>query len=211
MKITKLEKIQTKKDVFKLSFDNGESMLLSADIIVKFRLNAGVEISDDTYKEILAADKAYRVMFDALTLIGKRPYCAKGLYDKLIQKGYEPQGAQAAVERLTELEYINDEKYAQNLAKYLTDNGKGEFAVKQELSKKGISKDVIEKSIKSLNTEQEPFEQILKMLESKFKNFNPKDKTEVRRAANFFLRRGYTSEDISKAFRNFKNVSLDEE
>ncbi|MCL2484764.1 MAG: recombination regulator RecX [Endomicrobia bacterium] len=204
MKITKTEKILSKKDFFKVFFDNGENILLSADIIVKFGLNQGVEVSDDTYKEILAADKAYRVVFDALTLVSRCSYSAKSLSDKLLLKGYEKDNIKSAVARLTELGYINDEKFALAYAKYLSEKGKGEYAVKQALEEKGISKELISNALDSLKTEAEPYEQIIETIKRKFKDFNIKDKNEVRKIASFFLRRGFASEDISKALRLYK-------
>jgi len=209
MEIISLEKLKTKKNIFKLEFDNGESILLSADIIVKFGLNKGVEIADAVYKEVIKADKAFRVMFDALTLVGRRSYSAKSLQEKLLQKGYEPQNAKAAIERLKELEYINDEKYSKVYAKYLADRGKGEYAIRQELTEKGISKELIAAALSSLKQDSEPFEQIIKLIKQKFKYFDAKDKGEVRRIANFFLRRGFSAEDISKAFRNYKNINIE--
>jgi len=205
MKITKLEKISAKKGTFKVFFDSDENILLSADIVVKFGLNTGVEISAGTYKEVLAADKTYRVVFDALTLVGRRSYSEKSLSDKLLLKGYEPGNIKSAVARLLELGYINDEKYAAAYAKYLFDKGKGELAVRKELEEKGISKDLINKTLSSLKTQEEPYEQIIKTIKSKFKNFNANNAGQARRAANYFLRRGFSSEDISKAFRRCDN------
>ncbi|MCL2144176.1 MAG: recombination regulator RecX [Endomicrobia bacterium] len=204
MKITKLEKIHTKKDTFKVFFDNGENILLSADIVVKFGINQGVEIPESIYREMLSADKTYRVVFDALTLVSKRSYSVKSLSDKLLLKGYEAENIKSAVSRLTELGYINDEKYALAYAKYLSEKSKGEYAIKQALEEKGISKDLITKALDSLKSEAEPCEQIIETIKRKFKDFNPKDKNELRRIASFFLRRGFTSEDISKALRNYK-------
>jgi regulatory protein len=201
MQIIKLEKISGKKNTFKTFFDDGESVLLAADIIVKFGLNTGVEITPETYKEVLAADKTYRVIFDALTLAGRRSYSEKSLYDKLLQKGYDEDASKAAVARLKELDYINDEKYALSYAKYLYAKGKGELAIRNELEQKGISKDLINKTLSSFDPEGESYEQIINAIKSKFKNFNAADASQLRRAANYFLRRGFSSEDISKAFR----------
>jgi regulatory protein len=206
MQITKLEKISGKKNTFKVFFDDGRSVSLSADIIVKFGLNSGVEISDKTYKEVLRADTIYRAVFTALTLVGRRSYSEKSLYEKLLQKGYDEDNSKAAVKRLKELGYINDEKYAQTYAKYLADKGKGGLAVRKELEQKGISQDLANKALSSFEREGEPYEQIISVIKSKFKNFNANDSSQLRRAANYFLRRGFCEQDISKAFRKFGEV-----
>ncbi|AKL97874.1 regulatory protein RecX [Endomicrobium proavitum] len=209
MKIEKLEKVPTRKEIFKLSFDSGENVILSADIIVKFSLNNGVVISKETYKEVLAADKAYRVTYDALNLISRSSYSSKTLCDKLLQKGYELENAKAAVARLKELGYINDDKYALEYTKYLLSKGKGEFAIKAALAEKGASKEQISNALELTKTEEEPFERIIKIMKTRFKNFDAKDQNEIRRAASFFLRRGFTSQDIAKALREYKNIIIE--
>ncbi|MDR3113713.1 MAG: recombination regulator RecX [Endomicrobium sp.] len=206
MRIIKLEKASGKKNTFKAFFDDGENVLLAADIIVKFGLNTGVEITGETYKEVLSADKTYRVIFDALTLVGRRSYSEKSLYEKLLQKGYDESNSKSAVKRLKELDYINDEKYALLYAKYLYGRGKGGLVIRKELEQKGISQDLINKALSSFDTEGEPYEQIINAIKSKFKNFNANDAGQLRRTANYFLRRGFSSQDISKAFRKYDEV-----
>jgi len=204
MKITKLEKISAKKNTFKVYFDNGESVILTPETIVKFSIKNGTEINKSDFDAISAYDRSSKVTADALALVSKRSYSIKSLSDKLLLKGYEPDKIKDAVSRLAELGYINDEKYALAYAKYLSERGKGEYAVKQGLDEKGIPKDIINKALDSLKTESEPYEQIIETIKRKFKDFNPKDKNEVRRAASFFLRRGFASEDISKALRLYR-------
>ena len=41
-------------------------------------------------------------------------------------------------------------------------------------------------------------------MKKRFSKFDGKDKNEVRKTAMFFQRRGFSSEDIAKAFREFE-------
>jgi regulatory protein len=208
MKIVKIEKIKFKKNMFKLFFDNSENLMVFADTIVKFCLRTEIEISESEYEDIVSYNKLNSVMSAALVLISKRSYSSKTLYERLIQKGYESLNAAKAVKRLEELNYVNDEKFSKGYATYLSQKVKGEFVIKAELEKQGISKDSVQNALESIRMELEPYEQIIKILKTKFKKFNSKDKNEVRRAVAFFLRRGFPSEDIAKAFRNYSQVTL---
>lgn len=210
MIIHSIEKIKNRKNSFKVRFDNGDNIIIAADTIVKFGLKTGLSLPAPKYAEILASDRSGRVTADALALVAKRSYSSKGLYDKLIQKGYEPQHAKSAVERLKELNYIDDAKFAKNYAAYLISSGKGEFAIKAELEKRGIPKNLLCTALDFVKKEEEPHEQIIKIIRSKFKKLDFKDKNEIRKAASFFLRRGFSSESISKALREYKNISLEE-
>ncbi len=208
--IEKIEKVRGRKDIFKIFLDNEESVLVSADTIVKFGLKTDLTLSSLEYNKIIASDKSSRVVADALALVAKRSYSSKSLYDKLRQKGYEPENAKTAVVRLKELNYINDEKYAKELALYLAKRGKGGFAIKAELEKHSFDKNLINNAVEYTKCGKEPYEQIIDMMKSRFKKMDLKDKNEVRRTASFFLIRGFSSENIAKAFRKYKNISLED-
>jgi Uncharacterized protein conserved in bacteria len=209
MIVSGISKIKFKKNMFKIMLDDGENIILTAETIVKFGLKDGLEINANTFDAISAYDKSNRIMADALALISKRSYSAKMLETKLLDKGYEPENAKRAVKRLQELNYIDDVKYAKMFAEYLANRAKGEFAIKAELEKAGIAKELAKEVLENIKSEEEAYEQIIKIMKSKFKKFDPKDKNETRRAAAFFLRRGFSSEDVAKAFRKYKNISLE--
>jgi regulatory protein len=209
MKIIKIDKVKFKKNTFKIFFENNDSVIVLADSIVKFGLKVDKDLADKEYKEVMSYDKSNRIMSDALALVALRSYSSRGLHEKLLQKGYDKDMALNVVNRLKELNYINDDRFSKNYAIYLSQKGKGEVAIKGELEKQGIDKVLIMEALDEVKFQEEPYEQIVKMMRSKFKNFKWKDKSEVRRAAAFFLRRGFSSENIAKAFREYKNISID--
>ncbi|MDR0800146.1 MAG: recombination regulator RecX [Endomicrobium sp.] len=201
MKIEKIEKIKFKKNMFKVFFENSGSLVVFADSIVKFGIRTGIDIPENDYKELASYDKLKRATSDALVLVSKRSYSAKSLHAKLLQKGYETENAIKAVEKLKELNYINDKKFAKTYADYLSQKGKGEFAIRAELEKQGIEKILINETLEIIKTDIEPHEQIINILKIKFEKFSGKDENETRRIASFFLRRGFSYQDIAKAFR----------
>jgi regulatory protein len=209
MKILNIEKVKYRKNTFKVFFENKDSIIILADSIVKFGIKVGKELTDKEYKEVISYDKSKRIMSDALSLVALRSYSSKGLQEKLLQKGYDKEKAFDVAKRLEKLKYINDTEFSKMYANYLSQKGKGEFVIKAELQKRGINKFLIEETLCEVKSQEEPYEQIIKIMHSKFKNFKWKDKGEVRRAAAFFLRRGFSYENISKAFREYKNISID--
>jgi regulatory protein len=209
MKILKIEKIKFKKNTFKVFFDNDENIIVLADSIVKFGLREGHDLQEKEYKEVVSYDKSTRIMSDALLLVSLRSYSFKGLQDKLLQKGYDKKNVLSVVSRLEELKYINDDKFSKNYAAYLSQKCKGEFAIKAELEKHGIRKSLILEALNSIKYQEESYKQIIKIIASKFKDVDEKNKNEIRRIASFFLRRGFSSESITKAFREYKNISIE--
>ncbi|MDR1522500.1 MAG: recombination regulator RecX [Endomicrobium sp.] len=200
--IKKIEKMHFNKNMFKVYFENGDSLIVFSDTIVKFSLRPGISILENDYNELISYDKSNKVMFDSLKLLSKKAYSENSLREKLIQKGYNTDIANKALTRLKELNYINDDNYAKNYALYLYKKGKGAFLIKAELEKQGIEKDLIKETLEKIKEEGESFEVILKILKTKFKNFNNKDKNETKKVISFFLRRGFAFEDISRAIKN---------
>jgi regulatory protein len=201
MKIEKIEKIKFKKNVFKVFFENGKNLEIFADSIVKFGIKIGYDILENEFKELMSYNKSTRAVSYALALVSKRSYSSKNLQAKLLQKGCELEYATKAVKRLEGLNYVNDEKFTKAYVVYLSQKGKGEFTVKAELEKQGIEKSLINDVLETIKTDIEPYEQIIKILKTKFKKFSGKDKAEIRRTASFFLRRGFSYQDIAKALR----------
>ncbi|MDR2351110.1 MAG: recombination regulator RecX [Endomicrobium sp.] len=209
MRIIRIDKVKFKKNTFKICFENNDSAIVLADSIVKFGLKVDKELTDKKYKEVMSYDKSKRIMSDALASVALRSYSSRGLQAKLLQKGYDKDMVLNAVDRLEELNYIDDDKFSKNYAVYLSQKGKGEFAIKAELEKHGIDKVLVMEALDEAKSQEEPYKQIVKIMHSKFKNFKWKDKSEVRRVAAFFLRRGFSSENIAKVFREYRNISID--
>jgi regulatory protein len=203
MKVKKIEKIKFKKNMFKVFFEDGKSLAVFADSIVKFGIKTGCDILKNEFKEIVSYDKSNIAISYALTLVSKRSYSSQNLHTKLLQKGCEPESAAKAVKEMEELNYVNDKKFAKVYGAYLSQKGKGEFAIKAGLEKQGIEKSLINGVLETIKTDTttEPYEYIIKILKTKFKKSSGKDKNEIRRAASFFLRRGFSYQDIAKAFR----------
>jgi regulatory protein len=201
MKIKKIEKIKFKKNMFKVFFEDGKNLAVSAGSIVKFGIKTGCNISKNEFKGLVSYDKSTAAISYALALVSKRSYSSQNLQTKLLQKGCEPENAAKATKELEELSYINDEKFAKVYGAYLSQKGKGEFAIKAKLEKQGIEKSLINDVLETIKIDIEPYEQIIKILKTKFKKFSGKDKNEIRKATSFFLRRGFSYQDIAKAFR----------
>ncbi len=92
----------------------------------------------------------------ALYLLSLRAQSSEMLKQKLERKKYEQKDIAAALARLTELGYVNDEQYAQtffeNLKKY---KNFGYYGIKNKLIIKKIPKKSIEKLLKSFTVAEE--------------------------------------------------------
>ncbi len=202
--IVEIKKYPKIKNYFKVLFDNESAILIDAQTIVVFGLKKNLEIDDTTFSKILKHNNSNRITSYALYLISQRMYSKKSLSDKLASRGFEKEDIEKVINRFIELNYINDEQFAQNLVEYLKTKGKGPFYIKNELKRHDIDSEIIENVLDN-NEENEPYSQIISIIKKKFAKFDGKDKKEVRKIAMFFQRRGFCSQDIAKAFREFCN------
>ena len=201
--ITEIRKYPKIKDYFKIFFDNETAILIDAETIVSFGLKKGLFLDDDSFNKVLKHNNSNRITSYAFYLISNKMYSKKSLSDKLLSRGFDKTDIEKVITRFVELNYINDEVFAQNLVEYLQSKGKGPFYIKNELKQHDIDNETISKVMES-DEENEPYMQIINIMKKKFSKFDGKDKNEVRKTAMFFQRRGFASEDIAKAFRNFE-------
>ncbi|MBI5562679.1 MAG: regulatory protein RecX [Deltaproteobacteria bacterium] len=92
----------------------------------------------------------------ALRLLGLRPHSIAELTAKLRRKGFGPDEAAGTIERLLDAGYLNDERFAWALFESRSRNkGWGRMKIAAELSAKGVSKEIIERTAKTLDPEAE--------------------------------------------------------
>lgn len=135
----------------------------------------------------------------ALRLIEFRDRTQKELSDKLSEKGYDENIIEDEIEFLKSYGYIDDLRYAVrftadaiNLKKW------GRIRIRTELIRKGIDREIVD------NTIEDAFEQIeddrvLLQMKTRFKNSDFSNIKERTRIFNFFIRRGFTCEEIKGA------------
>jgi regulatory protein len=92
----------------------------------------------------------------ALFLVSLRAQSIGQMRAKLEKKGYPSDEIESSIQRLTELNYLNDDQFAQiyfeNLKKY---KNFGYFGIKKKLMEKKIAKKQIESLLKTLTLKEE--------------------------------------------------------
>lgn len=144
----------------------------------------------------------------ALRLIEFRDRTEKELRDKLSEKGYDENTIEDEIEFLKNYGYINDARYAErftadaiNLKKW------GKIRIRTELSRKGIARETVDNTIEDVFAEIDD-DRVLSQLQTRFKNSDLSNIKERTRIFNFFMRRGFTSEEIKGAMN--KMCSFDD-
>lgn len=138
----------------------------------------------------------------ALTLLSRRAYTEKGLYDKLCRR-YDEEHAAAAVARMLELNLLDDEDYARRMAADCVNlKGMAPRRTAMELARKGIDRNVIDSVVAELEVDPQPA--IARIVKRKYQAYIDDEKGR-NKTVNALLRLGYKYDDIAAALRNLDN------
>lgn len=122
------------------------------------------------------------------------------MISKLVQKGHKREYVVPAIDRLEELGYIDDERYAENLARKLSEHkGMSVRGIRNEMILKGIPRETAENICESLDFD--PVLRIIELLNKKYLRLISDEKGRKKTVAAL-QRLGYNWSDINSAFRS---------
>ena len=166
------------------------------------------EINEEELTELLDSVSFRRAYNKGLDLLSRRPYGIKELIKKLCEKGHEKEASEKACERLCELGLLNDENYAEILAKELIERKNySTKRVKQELLFRGVSREIVDNLVDSLDNDAE-YRIILVIKKKYFNKLN--DEKGRKRAIDGLMRLGYSYSQIKSALKSIDEYSEDE-
>lgn len=194
-----------KKTVGVIELDNGEKLKLEPDTIMQFQLQTGSDIDDKKLREVLTADQKRKCLQKALHLISIRPRSAAELKDRFTREGYFEETIHESLDYLEKNGYLNDELFAERFAKSkLQKKEIGETALRFELYKKGISKDLTEKIITKIYSETPEMDIALKAAKKKLRTIRIADENaKKRKLYRFLAQRGFSADVIKEVIERY--------
>lgn len=143
-------------------------------------------VSEEAYKE---------AMQRALKLLERRDYAEGELIDKLKQKGIEEDAAAKTAERLTELGYINDKKFAAILVRHYSAKGFGPGKIRSEFIKRRVPREFWDEALSEFpESVDKVYSLLLKKLGTK-----ERSRENISKASASAARRGFSWEEINDA------------
>jgi regulatory protein len=138
----------------------------------------------------------------ALDLLAARAYTVRSLRRKLSRKGFEPEEAERAVERLVASGYLDDDKFAAEFARQrLVVAGASLRRVQQDLIKRGITPESA-KSATGVVVEEEQVDfgdSMDRLAQKKLASLGDLEPhVKRRRIFGFLARKGYELADINR-------------
>lgn len=177
-----------------VSFDTGEELRSTLGAVTELRLYSGKELDETDFEAFRCLSARSLAREKALELISRRPMSRKELMDKLTSKGEAEDTAEYCADWLEENGFIDEQRYARQIARHYAAKGYGAGRVRAELSRRGLNRELWEDAMASMPAGDEKLD---RFIASRLKN--PEDRDEVRKVSSALFRRGYSWEEIRSA------------
>ncbi len=126
----------------------------------------------------------------ALQLLGRRPYTAKQLQQKLL-RGFPPSAVRRAIARVKQLQFLDEEAYAHSFIRHqLQISLKGLLWIRRELLKRGLPPAILQRILPEY--EDAEVESALRVWEK----LKKKRKNQPHYVTGYLKQRGYTVKSI---------------
>lgn len=197
--ITRVERIERQAGRYKIHFDGAEPLEVHEDVMVKFRLLKGTELSLDSLTEILRADEGNKAYVQAIKYLQRKPRTRIELARKLAQKGYEDGIVQEVLDRLEREWLVDDKSYAMQWThQRLNGHMKGRRWIQHELKQKGVQERHIETALHSIDPDEE-WDSALTAARKKWRQTKGELHLRKQKVAAFLARRGYPMDMARRA------------
>ena len=211
MKITSVTRY--KGSTYEAELDDGRRLYLHADIITDFGIRPGMETDRDTLRKIVYASNFRRAYQRALYLLDYRDYTYSEMFGRLIDNYKSEPLCTAVMTRLTEHGFIDDERYAERMARKLVEVKRYGFRRSQrELMQKGISEFIAEDALAPYtDTFAENLAELLRAKHSRCLT-DREDRKSIEKVKSALVRYGYDYTEINRAVKEyFENADDTEE
>ncbi len=202
--ITRL--VQGKKNPNRVNvyIDGQFALALSIDEVVKNGLKKGQEIDETKLSELRDVDATGKAYDKILNFLSYRPRTVKEVRDRLYQYEIRDVDKQnSLIKRLAELGYLDDLKFAQwFIESRNTHRPRSIRYLSQELSSKGVSKDIIRDLTSHITGEDETIKQLLA---KKLGTNRSLSMVERQKIYSYLGRLGFAWDKIAQVVKNWES------
>jgi len=207
-RITKIESQKKNPKRRSVFLDERFAFGLDEEVIYKYSLKVGQELEQKEIDKIIEAETKKEAKDAALKFLSYRMRSEKEVKDKLKKKEFAGDLIAEIIKDLKRVNLIDDYEFASAfISDRISNNPRGKILLKQELWKKGIKKEIIEKALKEFfKDEDEELTLAKELLRKRKKRYEGLDENVAkRRLMSFLLRRGF-SYDIVKQVLKIEDV-----
>ncbi len=171
----KIERFKKRHNgLYTIYLDNFNSYDFYEEIILKYELLIRKVIEDEELDKIIKDNKNYESYYEALKVLKRALKTKEEIRNILVEKKYNKDSIDFAITILEKQGYLNDKTYADSyINSSIATTLKGPKKIALELTKKGITKEIIDDAL-SIYSEQIEKEKIEKVISKKIKTNHSK-------------------------------------
>ncbi|NQV40839.1 MAG: RecX family transcriptional regulator [Candidatus Marinimicrobia bacterium] len=208
-KITKITQQKKLSERFNLFVDGKFELGVDGSLIVKYDIKVGDEYTEKLKQYLENDDRIEIAYIGLINFIAFRERCEYEVKEWLYKKKYADL-ADELITRLTDRNYLNDERFARLFIKdRVKIQGWGPIRLRHELNAKRIAKQIIESEIEAICEYFDFNEMAHDLAERKLKNIAKPTYKDKKRLWSLLQRRGFEGPSITFALQSYTFVSDD--
>ena len=181
-----------RRGLVQLYLDGEPGPKIDQEVFLLSRRKPGDQLTQEELSQLLEQSDARRAREKALYLLEHRSHSKRELTEKIARTAASQEAAQAAADRLEEMGLLDDRAFAENYARELFVRKRfGPLRVRQELSRKGIDRELIDQVMAPYLEEDAGEENMALVLAKRYPLWREDEKTR-RRAVAALQRMGYS-------------------
>ncbi len=197
LRITDIQPQKTHKSKVNIFLDGSFAFGMFAKDAAALQLRVDLELTQAQLDHIKQTVLLRQAKETALSLLSRRDYTCRMMWEKLMQKQIPGDVIQQTIAFLEEYHYLDDEAYANRYVKYHSQT-RGRHRLRQELMQKGVSEHIVEGALCGLQQEDSLYHMAQKKIQALPEGYGVK---ELQRLKNYFWRRGFSYDEINECFR----------
>lgn len=186
---------------------NGDEFAFSVDeaVLIEYRLRKGLELDEDTIKELVKKDTVHKAYNLAINYLSYRMRTEKEMYDYLTKKEVDPEHIAKIIKRLIREQLIDDQQFSEMFVRSRINTAtKGPVLIKKELIDKGVSQAIAEQAASQYPYEIQ-YDKVRKFIEKKLNRKNKSFRTQVNQLKTSLVQKGFTQDVIKDAFTGIED------
>lgn len=210
--ITKIGRQKNNKERYNIYVNEEYNFAVDEGTLIKFGLQKGKILEQHEIDDIVYEDEIAKAFNKALGFLSFQMRSEHEVRQKLLQADYGAAVVEEAIRKLERLGFLNDESYSKALVETRKRTAKkGPAAIRQDLMKKGIAKDLQEQVLGEFS-HSEQVEIARELAAKQMRASTGKTPMQVKqKTQDLLLRKGYSYSIVSEVLEQLTFEQADDE
>jgi regulatory protein len=196
MKISTIKQQIKNPERASIFLDGKYAFSLSLNELVAERLKIGQEIDEAGHKRLKKLSDDGKLKARALEWVMTRPRSTREFKDYMYRKKAEREMIENLIEEFSSRNYLNETNFSNWLIDMRRRNGKSERAIRAELGRKGIPREIVQEVMEDNGDELARLREVLNK-----KSKLPRYKADPQKLMAYLARQGFSYDDIKQVLQ----------